>query len=224
MNIKSILLAISLIMICMSCAHKQTGKQEEKAVIEDSIIGSEDTTLWQNDDYDDEKQKQERNKEDSLMIHVVFPKPDVELVYSRDKEYAIAKRVQEIYDDVLETYNYMFHEDKDFFKLYWSKSLYTYYKKASEYDDCIFGAYPYTSSQEVNYSHLYKVTVANTHNDRATVNVTFGVYGIDEIYTQKMTLYLQFERGNWYIDDIHNDESMSVRETIKHSIKQQNVL
>lgn len=214
------LFIVFCMMLYMSCKHSKTDKQKEEIVIADTFIWSEAPPEPTEEEKEVALEKRIRDKihEDSIWAYVKFPKPEVELAYKGDKEYAIAKRVHEIYDDVLETMNYLHCEDKDFFKLYWSKSLYSLYEKACKHDDCVLGAYPYTNSQEHAYRHLYKVIVGNVKNERATVNVIFGVYGTEEIYMQKMILSLLYERGNWYIDDMSDGEAMSVREEIKESL------
>lgn len=148
-----------------------------------------------------------------------IPKPEVELIYSGSKGQAVAKRVQEIYDDVLENGNFMFNEKKDFLKLYWSKSLYAYYMKACEHDDCVLGADPYTGAQGYECMHLYKVDVKSVKNNSATADVTFGTYSKEGIFKNNITLSLVFERGNWYIDDMRLEDSMSTREQIADSQK-----
>lgn len=217
------LFSMTVMVLCLSCGQKQKDNLDEVSspgadIRTENALSSEDTDIDYDRLTDEEREriiKMRQDKEDSIIVNVKFPKPEVKLVCNGDKERTVAKRMREIYDDVLETRNYMNHEDKDFFKLYWSKSLYAGYEKACKQDDAVFGADPYTGSQEHIYAHLYKVAVVNMSGSQATAKVTFGIYGKDEVYmNDDMTLSLVFERGDWYIDDMRNGDMMSVRETM----------
>lgn len=228
-DMRYFLFSMTVAMLCLSCGQKQKGNLEKVCRIgaifsTENALNTEDTDIDYDQLTDEERNritKMHQYQKDSIIVNVKFPKPEVKLVYNDSKELAVAKRVQDIYDDVLETRNYMFHGDKDFFRLYWSKALYADYEKACENDDCVLGADPYTGSQEHLYAHLQKVTVTGMYNNRASAHVIFGVYGIDEIYIcDNITLSLVCERGNWYIDDIQDGDDIPLRSEIKESIKQ----
>lgn len=222
-DMRYFLFSMTVMVLCLSCGQKQKGNLDEvnrpgADIRAENTLGPEDTDIDYDRLTDGEREriiKMRQDKEDSIIVNVKFPKPEVKLVCNGDKERAVAKRVQTIYDDVLETRNYMRHEDKDIFKPYWSKSLYAGYEKACKQDDAVFGADPYTGSQEHIYAHLYKVAVVNMSGSQAIAKVTFGIYGKDEVYmNDDMTLSLVFEQGDWYIDDMRNGDMMSVRETM----------
>lgn len=100
--IKYISLLPVIMLLCMSCKHGKADKQKEEIVIADTFIWSEVPTE-EEEEAALEKRIRDKIHEDSVWAYVKFPKPEVELAYKGDKEYAIAKRVHEIYDDVLET-------------------------------------------------------------------------------------------------------------------------
>lgn len=153
---------------------------------------------------------------DSVMANVVYPKPKVEFVCNGTEERAVARRVAKIYDDVLETMNYLSRfNEKDFFELYWSKRLLAQYKKAEELETPVVGAYPYTGCQGHETMHLHKVEVLGLQQDEAKVRVTFGILSRKGIILQEGMLNLLHEHGNWYINDIACEEGMSVRDCIK---------
>mgnify|MGYP003299157151 FL=1 len=62
---------------------------------------------------------------DSLMMTVIYPKPDVILSYSNKEEKQLAERVQCIYDDFLETHNYLHNveSERDFLRYIVAKSF-----------------------------------------------------------------------------------------------------
>lgn len=161
-----------------------------------------------NDDYKD--------TQDSLMANVVYSKPKAELIYNGKKGHEVARRVQNIYDDVLETRNFLSNlKSKDFFKLYWTKSLYAAYKKAEKIDDSVIGADPYTGSQEHGTRHLHKVEVISVDKNKASVKVSYGSLGREGIFLYDINLRLLYERNDWYIDDMQNGITMWVRDEIK---------
>lgn len=156
------------------------------------------------------------NTRDSLMANVVYPKPEAELIYNGEKGHEIARRVQNIYDDVLETSNYLSNlKLKDFYELYWTKSLYTTYKKAEKIATPVIESDPYTGSQGHETCHLHKVEVLSVDKNNASVKVCYGSLDRKGILLQDINLRLLYERNDWYIDNMQNGTTMCVRDEIK---------
>lgn len=158
------------------------------------------------------------NTRDSLMANVVYPKPEVELIYNGEKEHEIARRVQNIYDDVLETSNYLSKlKSKEFYKLYWTKSLYATYKKAEKIVTPVIEVNPYTGSQGYETCHLHKVEVLSVDKNKASVKVCYGSLDRKGVFLQDVNLSLLYECNDWHIDNMQNGTTMWVRDEIKEA-------
>lgn len=154
--------------------------------------------------------------QDSLMANVVYPKPEVELICDGEKGHEVARRVQNIYDDVLESQNYLMRfKSKDFFKLYWTKSLYAAYKKAEKISALVIDADPYTGTQGHGARHLHKVEVISVDKNKASVKVCYGSLDREGIFLYDINLRLLYERNDWYIDDMQDGITIWVRDEIK---------
>lgn len=142
------------------------------------------------------------NTFDSLMMTVIYPKPEILLTYSNMAEKQLAERVQYMYDDFLETHNYL-HSiklERDFFALYCTKEFCDFIKFAQD-NDYFPGVCPFTDGQGHCTQHLHKVEVVDLKGNRATVWVTFGTLSRDGIEFIRVELAMCKERGNWYIND-----------------------
>lgn len=139
---------------------------------------------------------------DSLMMTVIYPKPDVFLSYSNKEEKQLAERVQCMYDDFLETHNYLHNveSERDFFALYCSEEFCGFIEFASD-NDYPPTVCPFTDGQGHSTQHLHKVEVVGMNANQAAVWVTFGTLSRDGIVMSRMKLDMCKERGDWFVND-----------------------
>lgn len=142
------------------------------------------------------------NAVDSLKMTVVYPAPDISLIYNGEEEKVLAEQVRDIYCDVLESGNYLTNVSKDtnFIELYCTKDFCQFIDFAYE-NECPPGVDPFTDAQDHNTSHLHQVKVTNLQGDKALASVTFGILNREGVSLMTMNLKMRKENGAWRIND-----------------------